>query len=256
MNCTELDVLLSPAEFEGLPEQDLSDSSCVVFDVLRATSTMTVALANGAEAILPCATIGEAIAARESEPGLLLAGERGGQRITAEISGGTEFDLGNSPREMTRDVVAEKRMAATTTNGTRALKACSGSKAVWIGSFLNLTALGQAIRDANPKRLLLVCAGTGEASALEDALGAGALCDLLGLRLAKRRQTHPAWFAIITAGSRAQLLAVACEAKNARHLLKHLRSRAGCGVLPATGHASNRRKDERRWLGDRLKIRV
>ena len=118
MNCTELDVLLSPAEFEGLPEQDLSDTSCVVFDVLRATSTMTVALANGAEAILPCATIGEAIAARESEPGLLLAGERGGQRITAEISGGTEFDLGNSPREMTRDVVAEKRMAATTTTGT------------------------------------------------------------------------------------------------------------------------------------------
>ncbi|MGB1744217.1 MAG: 2-phosphosulfolactate phosphatase, partial [Limisphaerales bacterium] len=57
MNCTELDVLLSPAEFEGLPEQDLSDTSCVVFDVLRATSTMTVALANGAEAILPCATI-------------------------------------------------------------------------------------------------------------------------------------------------------------------------------------------------------
>ena len=85
MNCTELDVLLSPAEFEGLPEQDLSDTSCVVFDVLRATSTMTVALANGAEAILPCATIGEAIAARETEPGLLLAGEREGQRITAEI---------------------------------------------------------------------------------------------------------------------------------------------------------------------------
>ena len=87
MNCTELDVLLSPAEFEGLPEQDLSDTSCVVFDVLRATSTMTVALANGAEAILPCATIDEAISARKTEPGLLLAGERGGQRITAEISG-------------------------------------------------------------------------------------------------------------------------------------------------------------------------
>ena len=51
MNCTELDALLSPSEFEGLPEQDLSDTSCVVFDVLRATSTMTVALANGAEAI-------------------------------------------------------------------------------------------------------------------------------------------------------------------------------------------------------------
>ena len=218
MNCTELDVLLSPAEFEGLPEQDLSDTSCVVFDVLRATSTMTVALANGAEAILPCATIDEAIAARETEPGLLLAGERGGQRITAEISGGTEFDLGNSPREMTRDVVTEKRMAATTTNGTRALKACSGSKAVWIGSFLNLTALGQAIRDANPKRLLLVCAGTGEASALEDALGAGALCDLLWPALGQAATDSSRLVRDHYRSSQAQLLAIACEAKNARHL--------------------------------------
>ena len=57
MNCSELDVLLSPAEFEGLPEQDLSETSCVVIDLLRATSTMTVALANGAEAILPLSLI-------------------------------------------------------------------------------------------------------------------------------------------------------------------------------------------------------
>ena len=144
MNCTELDVLLSPAEFEGLPEQDLSDTSCVVFDVLRATSTMTVALANGAEAILPCATINEAIAARESEPGLLLAGERGGQRITAEISGGTKFDLGNSPREMTRDVVAEKRMAATTTNGTAAKGTTSSGKVEELKKLLAESALDNA----------------------------------------------------------------------------------------------------------------
>ena len=174
---------------------------------------MTVALANGAERILPCATIGEAIAARESEPGLLLAGEREGQRITAEISGGTEFDLGNSPREMTRDVVAEKRMAATTTNGTRALKACTGSKAVWIGSFLNLTALGQAIRDANPKRLLLVCAGTGEASALEDALGAGALCDLLWPALGQAATDSAAWFVIITAAAERNCLRLPVKPK-------------------------------------------
>ena len=117
---------------------------------------------------------------------------------------------------MTRDVVAEKRMAATTTNGTRALKACSGSKAVWI-AFLNLTALGQAIRDANPKRLLLVCAGTGEASALEDALGAGALCDLLWPALGQAA-TDSARLVRDHYRKQAQLLAVACEAKNARHL--------------------------------------
>ena len=128
---------------------------------------------------MPCATIEEAVAARKADPNLLLAGERGGQRITAAVSGSLDFDLGNSPREMTADIVSGKRLATTTTNGTRALQACRGAERVWLGSFLNLSALGQTIRKANPQRLLLVCAGTGEAAALEDALGAGALCDLL-----------------------------------------------------------------------------
>ena len=54
MSFPKLDVLLSPVEFESLPGRDLSATCCVVFDVLRATSTMTVALANGATGILPC----------------------------------------------------------------------------------------------------------------------------------------------------------------------------------------------------------
>ena len=53
MSFPKLDVLLSPVEFELLPGRDLSATCCVVFDVLRATSTMTVALANGATGILP-----------------------------------------------------------------------------------------------------------------------------------------------------------------------------------------------------------
>ena len=68
MSFSKLDVLLSPVEFESLAERDLSSTCCVVFDVLRATSTMTVALANGANGILPCGTIDEAIAARAANP--------------------------------------------------------------------------------------------------------------------------------------------------------------------------------------------
>ena len=179
MSLAKLDVLLSPKEFEALPGRDLSTTGCVVFDVLRATSTMTVALANGAAGILPCGTIDEAVAARSANPELLLAGERDGLRITAVVSGGVDFDLGNSPREMIAETVAGRRLAMTTTNGTRALKASNGARRVWIGSFLNLTALGQTIRAAELERLLLVCAGTGDDPALEDELGAGALCDSL-----------------------------------------------------------------------------
>ena len=146
MSFAKLDVLLSPEEFEALPGRDLDTTGCVVFDVLRATSTMTVALANGATGILPCETIDEAVSAGASKPELLLAGERNGLRIRASVSGGVDFDLGNSPREMTTEAVSGRQLAMTTTNGTRALKACKGARRVWIGSFLNLTALGQAIR--------------------------------------------------------------------------------------------------------------
>lgn len=40
----ELSVVVSPAEIAGLPAQDLSKNTCVVFAVLRATSTMLAAL--------------------------------------------------------------------------------------------------------------------------------------------------------------------------------------------------------------------
>ena len=152
MDLPKLDVLLSPVEFEALPGRNLSTTCCVVFDVLRATSTMTVALANGATGILPCGTIDEAVAARAANPNLLLAGERGGLRITAEVSGSVDFDLGNSPREMVAEVISGRQLAMTTTNGTRALKACAGAQRVWIGGFLNLSALGQALREKPPER--------------------------------------------------------------------------------------------------------
>ena len=219
MSFAKLDVLLSPEEFEALPGRDLSTTGCVVFDVLRATSTMTVALANGATGILPCGTIDEAVSARASEPELLLAGERDGLRITGSVSGGVDFDLGNSPREMTTEAVSGRQLAMTTTNGTRALKACKGARRVWIGNFLNLTALGQAIRGAAPERLLLVCAGTGNDSALEDVLGAGALCDLLWGDLGQEASEAARHACEQYRGSRDQLLEAGGQAANGRRLL-------------------------------------
>ena len=67
----------------------------------------------------------------------------------------------------------------TTTNGTRALRACLPAKRVLIGSFLNLRATADFLEKENASELLLVCSGTFEQAAYEDILGAGALCDLL-----------------------------------------------------------------------------
>jgi 2-phosphosulfolactate phosphatase len=176
---TTLEVLFAPAEFASLRQRDLSETWCVVFDVLRATTSMITALWNGAEAILPVEEIADALAARQRRPDLLLAGERDGVRIGPELTGGIGFDLGNSPREFTPAAVHGRTIAMTTTNGTRALRACQQARATLAASFLNLAATAAELQKAGAAKLLIVCSGTLEEAAFEDALGAGALCDLV-----------------------------------------------------------------------------
>jgi 2-phosphosulfolactate phosphatase len=174
-----IEVLFSPAEFSVLTNRDLSRTTCVVLDILRSTTSMLTALANGAEAIIPVAEIAEAVAIKQRQPEVLLAGERNGLRIRADQSGGIEFDFGNSPREFLPDKVRGKTIVMTTTNGTRALRASAKAETVLIGSFLNLRAISNFIRRELPPNLLLVCSGTCEQAALEDTLAAGALCERL-----------------------------------------------------------------------------
>jgi 2-phosphosulfolactate phosphatase len=171
----KLEVLLTPAEFAALARRDLRGTVCVVFDVLRATSTFATALHNGAKEIIPIAEISEALEIKKSRPEVLLGGERDGVKISAD---GIDFDLGNSPREYTREKVRGKTIVSTTTNGTRALRACAGAKIVLAASFLNLGATAEFLRRKRFADILTVCAGTGENAALEDTLAAGALCEM------------------------------------------------------------------------------
>ncbi|MCL4180110.1 MAG: 2-phosphosulfolactate phosphatase [Verrucomicrobia bacterium] len=171
-----LEILFSPAEFATLHARDLSQTTCVVLDVLRATTSMITALANGAQAIIPVIDIPEALATKHQHPAALLAGERDGLRIPAALAQGTEFDLGNSPREFTPDRVQDRTLIMTTTNGTRALRAATGSASVLVACFRNLAAVAELLLRTPPSRLLIVCGGTYEEAALEDTLAAGALC--------------------------------------------------------------------------------
>jgi 2-phosphosulfolactate phosphatase len=161
-----LDAALTPADISRLPERDLSGTTCVVFDVLRATSSMVTALEHGAAAIYPVKTIEEARALRKAMPDAVLGGERHGERIEG-------FDVGNNPFEYTS--LAGRRIISTTTNGTIALRACEGTGRVLVGALLNLAALRDEIVRSNPAQVLLVCAGTFETFALEDAIAAGVL---------------------------------------------------------------------------------
>ena len=174
-----IEVTFTPADFNALADRDLSGTVCVVLDILRATTSMVTALANGARAVIPVATIEEAVAIRKECPEVLLAGERDGVRILAAQSGGVDFDLGNSPREYTEEVVTGKTIVSTTTNGTRALRACVGAQKVLVASMLNLRTTVNWIEETEVENLIVVCAGTEEEAAYEDMIGAGALCEML-----------------------------------------------------------------------------
>jgi 2-phosphosulfolactate phosphatase len=219
MSCS-IEVLFTPAEFRALRPQHLGDATCVVFDVLRATSTMVTALANGATGFIPVEGIDEALALRESQPNALLAGERGGFRIRGAMTGGVEFDLGNSPREFTREKVHSRTIISTTTNGTRALRACASAATVAIGSFLNFSATVDFLVQRAPRRLLLVCSGTGEQAALEDTLAAGAFCQAIAVRLASCERLDSAEIALRAyCQARDDLREVIQNSQNGRRLM-------------------------------------
>jgi 2-phosphosulfolactate phosphatase len=214
-----LDVLFTPADFAALKSRQLDNTLCVVFDVFRATSSMVTALANGAEAIIPAGEIPEALAIKEKTPAVLLAGERDGLRIRAALTGGTDFDLGNSPREFTKEKVAGKSIVMTTTNGTRALRSCAHAKMVLIGSFLNLQATADFVLRGSPDSLLLICSGTHEQTAYEDALGVGALCDFLWSKLDQSSASDSAKMAReLYLIAKKDLLAAASKSRNGMRL--------------------------------------
>ena len=174
-----IDTILSPLELPALARRDLRGTACVVFDILRATSTFVTALHHGAAAIIPVNEIAKALALRKEKPEFLLAGERDGLRIRAGLSGGVDFDFGNSPREFTPERVRGKTIVSTTTNGTRALNSCAGARQVLAAAFLNLAATAEFIRREKFTEVLLVCSGTGDSVAQEDVLAAGAMVERL-----------------------------------------------------------------------------
>jgi len=208
-----IEVILAPAELPALVIRDLSVTVCVVFDVLRATSTMVTALQNGASAIIPVSDISEALEIKRQRPEVLTGGERNGVKIRAE---GVEFDFGNSPREYTQ--VRGKTIVSTTTNGTRALRACAGAQAVLAAAFLNLSATANFLREKKFENVMLVCAGTRENAGLEDVLAAGALCEALlddKTKLSDSAQLALAAFREV----KEDLADAVSKSENARHLL-------------------------------------
>lgn len=129
-----VDVALVPAFVPGGATQR-SGTVYIVVDVIRATTTICVVFERGCRRVLVAPGIEAARQARATAaPGTLLAGEVGGLAPAG-------FDFGNSPPELAVADVAGRDLIFATTNGTRALRACLGGRAILAGAFRNADAV-------------------------------------------------------------------------------------------------------------------
>lgn len=192
-----IDVYFTPDELQ----RGLNGRVAAVIDVLRATSTIVEAMANGARSVFPTATVEDAVRLAQSlgRSEVLLCGERRSRPIEG-------FDLGNSPLEFTRDVVADKHVVMATTNGTPALLTGGTADRCVVASFLNIQAAADALIAAELPIVILCAAREGRFS-LDDALCAGALIRYLRTSRPERTRMNDG-----------ALAAAALEKRYRRHL--------------------------------------
>lgn len=166
MGKRKLETCFSPA----LYEPDLHAGSIVVIiDILRATSAICTAFANGATSIIPVAEVHEAKDFKNR--GYLVAAERDGYVLDFA-------DFGNSPFNFTRERVEGKTIVYSTTNGTGIIKMAASADAIVIGSFLNISSLTGWLINMD-KDVVLFCSGWKNRFNLEDTLCAGAMAERL-----------------------------------------------------------------------------
>jgi 2-phosphosulfolactate phosphatase len=166
MGKRKLETCFSPALFE--PDGH-TNSIIVIIDILRASSAIVTAFANGASAIIPVAEVSEA---REyKSKGYLVAAERDGNVLDFA-------DFGNSPFNFTKEKVNCKTIVYSTTNGTGIINLSKSAYMTVIGSFLNISALNSWLIEQE-KDVLIFCAGWKNRFNIEDTVCGGAMAERL-----------------------------------------------------------------------------
>lgn len=152
-----------------LDELYFTSRTTVIIDVLRASTVIVTAIANGAKEVIPVNTVDFAMKISGNAFGgqTLLCGERN----TKKIEG---FVLGNSPLEYTSDTIAGKSIILFTTNGSKAFVKAKFSENLFAACFKNLSAVAKHLIELN-KDVEIVCGGTNGSFNYEDSVCAGKL---------------------------------------------------------------------------------
>ncbi|MCD4784365.1 MAG: 2-phosphosulfolactate phosphatase [Candidatus Eremiobacteraeota bacterium] len=167
----KIDAILTPGDVLNR-EKINRNRNAVVVDVLRVCTTIVQALSSGAQKIFPTLTVNEVFEKKKRilESGvpannIILGGERGGIRVEG-------FDLGNSPREYTREEVDGKIIIISSTNGTKAIKRSETAACIILGTIRNAGAVAKFLARDGRDVVFYLSGKEGEFS-LEDAVGAG-----------------------------------------------------------------------------------
>lgn len=160
-----LNTVLSPSL---LNLYDISDSTVVIIDVLRATSTIAAALYNGAKSVIPVDSVAGCIKLGKQME-VITAGERDGK-----IAEGLQY--GNTPLQYTPDFIKGKTLVLTTTNGTKLLHVAlaANANAIITGSFCNISSVCDYLVKKK-SNVMLACAAWKNRINIEDTLFAGAV---------------------------------------------------------------------------------
>ncbi len=162
-----LQVCFSPALLPSIGIK--SGCNVVVVDILRATTSICTAFGYGVTSVVPVVSRREAGAMKKA--GWLVAGERGGEKLSFA-------DFGNSPLEFRNDSLKGRELVFCTTNGTKAIHKASEYGSVLVASFVNLEPVCRWLNN-DRRDVLILCSGWKNSFSLEDAIYAGAMSDLM-----------------------------------------------------------------------------
>lgn len=163
----KIDMIISA---DDIKESKIAGKTAIVIDMLRATSVIVTALNNGCKQVIPFLTIEEAVNfSKENRQAYIL----GGERKAVKIEG---FDGSNSPLEYTRELVKNKTLIMTTTNGTRAINGCKKANNILIGALINAAAVAKKALELN-QDIVIVNAGTDGQFSMDDFICSGYIID-------------------------------------------------------------------------------
>lgn len=141
------------APLNRLSEARTDSGAAVVIDVLRSFSTAAYALAAGADAVYPVATVSDAFRLRERLGDALLVGALGGGM---PVPG---FDCGNSPGALDAHRIQGRPLILHTAAGVQGLIRCRNSTALFAAALVCARATARAILAESPGRLLIITTG-------------------------------------------------------------------------------------------------